>query len=908
MDADDHPGKVRFAVQQSHSMKPLPVLAACAFLISQQPLLAGYMFDAGSGDGQFLSVSGDIAAIGYHYEDTLAGKVSVYRNIQTPGYVLAGATLVASDRVAEDYLGFSVAASGNSVLAGAYFTNRRSGQKGRAYLFRDVHTATGTVTENAILVSSGSGTEYLGYATSLNGSVGILGAPLWSEYGNDEYQGTAYVYRGLDTATGTITPQLRLRPAVQTKFHFFGHSVTQSGNAALVGCPTRLFPMGVGSAHYYRNISTATGVISENTKLVPSNGLLQRFGWSVALSGSNAVVGAPFAQLGEEGLGAAYLFRNLDSAGASITEAAVLTASDLGSVVSNDTFGHSVALSGDHALVAAQGSKKAYLFLDLSQASGTVTETIQFSFPYSTNPGMAVSMDGNALLISAAYPVATTIDALTTLDGGNTRGVDQVNFTTTRDWVIGSATGGNEISLGTYGSATLVKPQGTVQIGRDFGADGNILDLRGALTAAKLNVGSHRGNSGNLLKFRSDARIPSIDALFLAPGNSIHFAGNIPDAAAFFEWLGSVPLRTFSRGRAQIITPENHSEFLYFHYDNSSREMTVTAIAEGSGLIVEAPDGSPLDLHGDGLSFEDAAAGSGTSMLTPVMRNAGNTPLTITGISFGGDPAGPFSVQAGTLPVTLAPGEKLPLTLSFSPASTGPSQVQLQILSNDTYIPEFSIPLSGNGTDILEQPAPPPPPTLNTETGLPEQSVSISNLGSTAVGGTTLRIDGVPEGVAVVGGTYVAGSNAMGGKAAKSAGGYWLVSYPGIIAAGANTSFVIQYRYTAEPVAFTPSVSISPPPPPGGPDPDFANAIDSLQTALTTGNVALELATVPGRSYKILYSENLKDWHPAVERILSRGESLRWTDDGAATTTAPSASKPRFYRVQDITGMAPASP
>lgn len=71
-----------------------------------------------------------------------------------------------------------------------------------------------------------------------------------------------------------------------------------------------------------------------------------RFGWSVALSGDTALVGAPWDDVGaNENQGSAYVFVR---SGTTWTQQAKLIASD---GVADDLFGNAVAISNETALV-----------------------------------------------------------------------------------------------------------------------------------------------------------------------------------------------------------------------------------------------------------------------------------------------------------------------------------------------------------------------------------------------------------------------------------------------------------------------------------------------------------------------------------------------------------------------------
>ena len=88
--------------------------------------------------------------------------------------------------------------------------------------------------------------------------------------------------------------------------------------------------------------------LEEEAKLLASDGATgDYFGWSVALSGDYALVGAYKDDDNGSSSGSAYVFVR---SGSSWSQQAKLLASD---GAADDRFGYSVALSGDYALVGA---------------------------------------------------------------------------------------------------------------------------------------------------------------------------------------------------------------------------------------------------------------------------------------------------------------------------------------------------------------------------------------------------------------------------------------------------------------------------------------------------------------------------------------------------------------------------
>ncbi|HMJ06609.1 MAG TPA: FG-GAP repeat protein, partial [Chthoniobacterales bacterium] len=164
------------------------------------------------------------------------------------------AQLIASDGAAGDQFGRSVSFSGNSALAGAW---RDNSSQGSAYLFRNLDTASGTITQNVKLTASdGAAFDYFGYSVSLSGNSALVGA-YGDGIGSNSFQGSAYLFRNLDTASGTITQNVKLTASDGAASDLFGYSVSLSGNSALAGAYGDNSYQ--GSAYLFRNLDTASG-------------------------------------------------------------------------------------------------------------------------------------------------------------------------------------------------------------------------------------------------------------------------------------------------------------------------------------------------------------------------------------------------------------------------------------------------------------------------------------------------------------------------------------------------------------------------------------------------------------------------------------------------------------------------
>jgi len=152
---------------------------------------------------------------------------------------------------------------------------------------------------------------------------------------------------------------------------------------------------GYGAAYVYRWNGSAWN--QEGGRLVASDHQdNDSFGVSIAISGDYAIVGANGEDTGGSGAGAAYIYIK---SGTTWTQQAKLMASDADA---SDWFGRAVAIDGDYALIGADtadGGGAAYVFV----RSGTTWSQQQKLSPGSgTNKvGCAVAIEGTRLVLGA---------------------------------------------------------------------------------------------------------------------------------------------------------------------------------------------------------------------------------------------------------------------------------------------------------------------------------------------------------------------------------------------------------------------------------------------------------------------------------------------------------------------------
>lgn len=294
--------------------------------------------------GISVAISGDTAVVGAYFNEP-AGMPVADNNGSAYVFVRSGTTwtqqaqLTASDSSQGDFFGWSVAISGATVIVGAYQdepTMNVNDNHGAAYVF----TRTGTVwTEQQKLTANDAAAgDSFGWSVGINGDTAIVGA-----LSDDSDKGSAYVY----TRSASVwTHQQKLTGADSVAADHFGYAVAIAGDTALVGADLDDM-VGVGDNRGSGYVFTRSGTVwSEQQKLTANDaGNDDRLGASVALSGDTAVLGAPVAAPSNQG--GAYLFSR---SGTVWTQQPHLTSSD---GVALDGVGNSVATDGTVTLAGA---------------------------------------------------------------------------------------------------------------------------------------------------------------------------------------------------------------------------------------------------------------------------------------------------------------------------------------------------------------------------------------------------------------------------------------------------------------------------------------------------------------------------------------------------------------------------
>ena len=298
-----------------------------------------------------------------------------------------------------DDFGSAVALSGATALVAAP-DKTVDGHAGAGIVY--VYTRTGTTwSQQAQLNDPAAATnDNFGYAVALDGDTALVGA--WAKTVSGQTDaGAAYVY----TRTGTTwTRQATLNDPAAAAWDSFGISVALSGNTALVNAEGKTVNGHVDAGVVY--VYTRTGTTwSQQAALSASDAAAHdSFGWPMTLSGGTALIAAAYRTVdGQSNAGAVYVFKRT---GASWLQQAELSDPD---AAANDYFGWSVALSGDTALVGADGKTvsgqsqagAAYVYTRSGTTWSQQTELTASDGAVHDSFGVSVALDGAAALVGA---------------------------------------------------------------------------------------------------------------------------------------------------------------------------------------------------------------------------------------------------------------------------------------------------------------------------------------------------------------------------------------------------------------------------------------------------------------------------------------------------------------------------
>jgi len=418
---------------------------------------------SGDGFGYTVALSGTNAVVGAPNTATSAGAAYFYSYANGSWNLLSTVTDPAG--TTGDSFGVSVAISGTNAIIGA---SGNASNQGAVY-FYSLSSNVWSLTQAVVTDPSANDGDLFGSAVSLSGGTALVGAS--GVLGN---QGAAYFFT---QSGGSWSLTTSISDPGATGGDVFGSAVSVSGTNAIIGAS--------GAANYSGTAYFYSGTAGLWTQLGqpivdPSGVAYDYFATAVAMSGTNAIIGALSTAAG---YGAAYFYA---LNGGVWTPGTIVLDPNANS---GDSFGTSVALSGFSAVVGASGVGSTAGTAFFYALSGNA-----WSSSSATNPpsaigdlvGNAVAVDGNAALVGAS---------------GNTSGAGAVYFYGTPQ-TQGALVITNTTTTGTAGTAIRLLSSGgsgTIAVvyttnSRGCSISGNLLNATGQYSCLVTATNPANGN------------------------------------------------------------------------------------------------------------------------------------------------------------------------------------------------------------------------------------------------------------------------------------------------------------------------------------------------------------------------------------------------------------------------------
>jgi len=266
---------------------------------SQQAKLTA--FDAAAGDtfGYSVAMSRDVAIVGALYDDSGTGSAYVYRLVA--GVWTFEQKLTASDGVAGDEFGVSVAVDGDAAVVGARYARQPSLlMDGAAYVFR--YNAGVWSQERKFVAPDGISDGQFGAAVGIASDVAVVAAQ--NDDDNGTRSGSVYVFR----TDGTLwVLEQKLLASDGTAEDQFGTSVAIDAGSILVGAVHHTGAAPDSGAAYLFRWNT-TSWVEDQILAVGDGDTGDAFGGVVSLNGDVAFVSAVADDDHGNNSGAAYAF------------------------------------------------------------------------------------------------------------------------------------------------------------------------------------------------------------------------------------------------------------------------------------------------------------------------------------------------------------------------------------------------------------------------------------------------------------------------------------------------------------------------------------------------------------------------------------------------------------------------
>jgi hypothetical protein len=283
--------------------------------------------DGTAPDGLGLSVGIDgstiVAGAPDHTTTSTGGAQGAVYVFTRPWTGWANATqtaeLTAADGASGDRLGHAVAISGRTIVA----TSAAHGGHGAVYVFTEPSGGWRNATQTAELTASdGTLGGDLGWSVAASGSTIVAGDTM-QQVGSHIGQGAAYVFTKPPGGWTNATQTAELTASDGAAFDALGYAVAASGSTVIVSTPVH--DSDSGAVYVYTEPSSGWADATQTAELSAAGGAVE-LGASVAVAGSTIAAGAPLTPVDGIAQGAVFVWSEPGSGWADAAQPAELTA------------------------------------------------------------------------------------------------------------------------------------------------------------------------------------------------------------------------------------------------------------------------------------------------------------------------------------------------------------------------------------------------------------------------------------------------------------------------------------------------------------------------------------------------------------------------------------------------------
>lgn len=237
--------------------------------------------------GYSVAIESETAVIGSP-GDTIGSNInqgSVYIFMRQGSTWTQQAKLTAIDGTADDQFGISVAIDSETIVVGTpHITQTINAAPGAAYVF--VRQGSTWIQQARLIADDGAANDWMGQSVAISGETIVVGAP-GDTIGNNREQGSAYVFVRQGNAW---TQQAKFFDADGSVNDLFGHSVAIDSETVVVAVPLDDINGNTNQSSARIFVRQGAAWIQQEQLTLSSGGLVA---YSVAIDKDTIVVGSP---------------------------------------------------------------------------------------------------------------------------------------------------------------------------------------------------------------------------------------------------------------------------------------------------------------------------------------------------------------------------------------------------------------------------------------------------------------------------------------------------------------------------------------------------------------------------------------------------------------------------------------